>query len=45
MRVDLIGWDYEREISQILLMVEPEIECHGISLLRCVHGNIALSRV
>ena len=45
-RVDLIGWDYELEISEILLMVDPRewgvTVCHHC--IR-VHGNIALSRV
>ena len=33
MRVDLIGRDYEWEISQILLMVDPEIGCRSTTLL------------
>ena len=33
-RVDLIGRDYEWEISQILLMVDPGIGCHSMALLR-----------
>ena len=43
-RVDLIGRDYESEISEILLMVDPG---NGLSQWHhCVHvhGNIALSR-
>ena len=45
MRVDLIGRDYEWEISEILLMVDPGL---GVTVWHhCVHvhGNIALSRV
>ena len=42
MRVDLIGRDFELEISKILLMVEPA----GITSSRVwVHGDIASSRV
>ena len=44
-RVDLIGRDYEWEISEILLMVDPGF---GVTVwLHCVHvhGNIASSRV
>ena len=33
-RVDLIGRDYEWEISEILLMVDPGIGCHSLALLR-----------
>ena len=33
-RVDLIGRDYEREISEILLMVDPGIRCHSRESLR-----------
>ena len=33
-RVELIGRDYECEISQILLMVDPGIGCHSMVLLR-----------
>ena len=33
-KVDLIGRDYEWEISEILLMVDPGIGCHIIALLR-----------
>ena len=45
MRVDLIGRDYEWEISKILLMVDPGV---GVTILHnCVrvHGVIASSRV
>ena len=44
-RVDLIGQDYEWEISENLLRVEPGL---GVTVLHhCVHvhGNIASSRV
>ena len=30
-RVDLIGRDYEWEISEILLMVDPGIRCHSMA--------------
>ena len=33
-RVDLIGREYECEISEILLMVGPGIGCHSLALLR-----------
>ena len=33
-RVDLIGWDYELEISEILLMVDPGNGCHSMTSLR-----------
>ena len=33
-RVDLIGRDYEWEVSEILLMVDPMIGCHSMALLR-----------
>ena len=45
-RVDLIGQDYELEISEILLMVDPWD--WGVTLRHLcvhVHSNIALSRV
>ena len=45
-RVDLIGRDYELEINEILLMVDPRD--WGVTVWHhCihVHGNIALSRV
>ena len=45
-RVDMIGRDYELEISEILLMVDPRDL--GVTVLHhCVHvhGNIASSRV
>ena len=45
-RVDLIGWDYELEISEILLEVDPRDR--GVTVWHhCihVHGNIASSRV
>ena len=45
-RVDLIGWDYELEISEILLMVDPWD--WGVTVWHhCVHvhGNIASSRM
>ena len=45
-RVDLIGRDYELEISEILLMVDPRD--WGVTVWHhCVHvhGNIASSRV
>ena len=44
-RVDLLGRDYEWEISEILLMVDPGL---GVTVWHhCVHvhGNIASSRV
>ena len=44
-RVDLIGRDYEWEISEILLTVDPGL---GVTVWHhCVHvhGNIASSRV
>ena len=45
-RVDLIGQDYELEISEILLMVDPR-EWVVIVWHQCVHvhDNITLSRV
>ena len=45
-RVDLIGRDYELQISKILLMVDPR-DWGVIVWHHCihVHGNIALSRV
>ena len=33
-RADLISRNYECEISQILLMVDPRIGCHSMALLR-----------
>ena len=33
-RVDLIGRDYECKTSEILLMVDPRIGCHTMTLLR-----------
>ena len=45
-RVDMIGRDYELEISEILLMVDPRDR--GVTVWHhCVqvHGNIASSRV
>ena len=33
-RVDLIGRNYECEISQILLMVDPKIWCRSMDILR-----------
>ena len=45
MRVDLIGRDYELDISEILLMVDPEL---GVTIWHYffrVHGNITSSRV
>ena len=33
-RVDLIGRDYECEISEILLMLDPGIGCHSRASLR-----------
>ena len=33
-RVDLIGRDYELVSSKILLMVDPGIGCHSMTLLR-----------
>ena len=44
-RVDLIGWDCELEISEILLMVDP---WGGGGIASCrvwVYGDIASSRV
>ena len=32
-RVDLIGRDYEWEISEIQFMVDPGIGCHSMALL------------
>ena len=45
-RVDKIGWDYELEITEILLRVDPQN--WGVTVWHnCVHvhGNIASSRV
>ena len=38
MRVDLIGWDCELEISEILLMVDPEGGGERIKVW--VHGMV-----
>ena len=43
-RFDLIGLDYEREISDILLMVEPGVVVTVGHHYVHVHGNIASSR-
>ena len=33
-RIYLIGWDYEWEISEILLIVDLGIGCHSMTSLR-----------
>ena len=44
-RVDLIGRDYEWEISEILLMVDTRLGVIVGHYCVRVHGNIASSRV
>ena len=45
MRVDLIGRDYEWEISEILLIVDPGLGVTVGHYYVSVQGNIASSRV